>query len=280
MSRFERSLPRRASRSEQPKNVSLELTKSSFLDTLIVHRSSGLPIYATMTQASRTMVYAIDARMTLRKIFVLNWGKGGKPSRGEPSLAIHGKLMPLDQIFPSRKRSFQSLWAKATDYSYSYGHFAYQWAEQDDPWYSGQLNPPGTACYRRSPMNPSPGSSPTLCTSAVGGIPVATLVLSNIRHRHKIQIDIHAQDVLEQTPGADGLTELDHIVLGALLVSTPPCDEKNNSARTDWASEEELQALLWSCLEGPAQGEVLPLYAVNTRAGSIDLPPYTSRERI
>lgn len=144
-----------------------------------------------------------------------------------------------------------------------------------------------TVCYRRAPStssspSSSPSASPMLCTSAVGKIPVATIVGSNIRHRHKIQIDIHARDLLEQTPGPDGLTELDHVFLGALLVSTPPFDERSKPMSADWSSESELQGLLWSNLERPTRHDELPIYAAHgfRRTGSLDLPPYTSQERI
>lgn len=102
------------------------------------------------------------------------------------------------------------------------------------------------------------------------------MAFSSVIHRPKVQIDIHARDLLEQKPGLDGLTELDHIILGALLVSTPPLDDKHKSAATNWANEEELQVLLWSYLDGASRGETLPLYAANSRTGSVDLPPYTS----
>ncbi|KAG8725050.1 hypothetical protein FRC09_009324 [Ceratobasidium sp. 395] len=283
MHRSERPPLRRSSRSELGSRTSLVSSKSTFLDTLFVSKSNGAPAYATITQSGSTVLYAIDTGMTLHRVAAVDWGQSGS-SRKNATIAMGGTTRLVEDIFPTNRLLNGLVSMKTPARKYTYGDFACSWVE-DENHSTAFLGASRIACYKS--RYPSLSTSVPRLSTGQAHTPqgsedklLVAVEFYMIPHKPKIQIHVYARDLLGQTPGEDELTELDHVVLGALLLYGGPITQRKGRAPPEgWMDEEALQNLLWSSHAGPADGEIPPLYAVIAEAiGDNDLPPpYASR---
>ncbi|KAB5589137.1 hypothetical protein CTheo_7422 [Ceratobasidium theobromae] len=268
---------RPGSRPGPPCYLSLVSTKETFQNTLLINKATGMPLYATITATDfKTTLYAIDSNMSLQKVVTLNWGQGGK-SKATITNAIDQTVL-LSEISTVRQGAFESLIAKRADRSYSYGRFICTWSENYQPWTGIGFN---LACYRDLPQHsaaiPSPGLvqsfSPSLSIPLASKL-LATLSTYKLPGKPKIRIDVHARDLLRQELGEDALTDLDHVILGALLAYMSGGQRRQDSG--DGVDESQLQEQLRSFVATRLSCETLPLYQARSSL-EVQPPPYSSR---
>ncbi|KAJ1304697.1 hypothetical protein OPQ81_005836 [Rhizoctonia solani] len=235
MRRFGRA-PSRPSSSHSgqfPVYLSLLSTKGDFLDTLLVNRATGVPLYATITEAECTTVYAIDRSMELHRIVTINWGPGGKSSRATLTNRANETVF-LSEVSANNETGFFIEKKTMVNTNYSYGQFISRWKRREsEPWFG--------------------------------------------RQRLLIKIDLHTRDSLQRIAHEDGLTDMDHVVLGALLTCTHG-GRKRGKEPDGWLNEAQLQEHLRAQrqLHRTRSSETLPVY--QTRPSFETLPPaYTSR---
>ncbi|KAG8699963.1 hypothetical protein FRC08_005004 [Ceratobasidium sp. 394] len=162
---------------------------------------------------------------------------------------------------------------------YTCGNFTCTWIESDNHSTTYLGASCRIACYE--PRPPSSASSDLPPSSGQTPTPqgkdklLAAIEFRTVPHKPKVQIYVYARDLLRQMSRRDGLADLDHVVLGAVLLYGGPLVQRHNCAPSEgWNSEEALQDWLWSRHTRPAPGTLLPLYSVAAEAvDSDDLPP-------
>ncbi|QRV93847.1 hypothetical protein RhiJN_21865 [Ceratobasidium sp. AG-Ba] len=273
---------RRPTRSDSDTRTSLVLTKGNFLNTLIISKSTRVPVYATITQGEETVLYATDTAMTLQKVAVVSWGQGGL-HRKNTTITVGENTRTVGEIFPTEKLFAQLLSIKAPPRRYTCGAFTCTWVEEarHDYLYSAGAY---TTCYKppssESGRQESSQWHDQRSRSRDAATRLADLEWCEVPGKPRYYIHITDQHLLRQTLGADGLTELDHVVLSALLICAQlPTQRKTRGTPEGWMDEAALQNLLWSSRSPTVPGDVPPLYT--TIAGAINqdgLPPaYASR---
>jgi hypothetical protein len=153
-----------------------------------------------------------------------------------------------------------------------------KWSEEYRPWAAMGLS---LACYRGSPLLPADSFSSPVSLQASPSTPtkglLATLMVCSFPGKPSIKIDVHAGHLLQQVLGEDGLTDLDHVVLGALLACVSG-GRKQGKEPKGWLNEAQLQEQLRSrCLTQTCQSsETLPLYQSDSSTDGCP-PLYASR---
>ncbi|CUA66727.1 hypothetical protein RSOLAG22IIIB_00174 [Rhizoctonia solani] len=278
-----------SSRSDKlPVYLTLVSTKDTFLDTLLVSRATGVPLYATITETECTSIYAIDRTMELHKIVTVNWGQGGKPTRTSLTNRAN-ETVPLNDIWTTNQsqKSLSSFLEKkkAADINYAYGQFTSRWTQErraSEPWFNmGFFD---IMCYRKQPavddsFQPSekPSSSPPTSLPSISEVPFATMTLQDMPGNPWIKIDLHSRDSLQRIVHEDGFTDLDHVVLGALLTCTH-AGRKPGREPDGWLNETQLQEHLRAKnqLNRAQSIDTLPVYRAR-RSGETLPPAYGSR---
>ncbi|CAE6366158.1 unnamed protein product [Rhizoctonia solani] len=275
-----------SSRSDKlPVYLTLVSTKDTFLDTLLVNRTTGVPLYATITDAECTTLYAIDRTMELHRIVAVNWGKGGKTSRTTLTNRTNETLLLSEVWTTNQNKTLSSLLEqkKATDINYSYGQFAARWAQErraSEPWfYMGFFD---IVCHRKQTVTDSfqsPETSPSASSSPplVSEQPLATMTLQDMPGNPWIKISLHIRDSLQRIAHEDGLTDLDHVVLGALLTCTH-AGRKRGREPDGWLNETQLREHLRAKrqLNRTQSIDTLPAYRAS-QSGETLPPAYGSR---
>ncbi|KAL5631327.1 hypothetical protein ACGC1H_006999 [Rhizoctonia solani] len=277
-----------SSRSDKlPVYLTLVSTKDTFLNTLLVNRATGVPLYATVTKAECTTLYAIDRTMELHRIVAVNWDQGGKPSRTTLTNRANETLL-LSEVWTTSQsqKDLISLLEekKATDINYSYGRFASRWTQghrASEPWFNmGFFD---IVCHRKqlvadsfqSPeTSPSASSSPPLVSEQ----PFATMTLHNIPGNPWIKIGLHIRDSLQRVAHEDRLTDLDHVVIGALLTCSHAGRKRGRGEPDGWLNEAQLREHLRAKHQINRTQSIDTLPAYRARQSGETLPPaYGSR---
>ncbi|CAE6401089.1 unnamed protein product [Rhizoctonia solani] len=267
--------------------LSLVSTKDTFLDTLLLNRATGVPLYATITEAEYTTIYAIDRHMELHRVATVNWGPGGKSSRTTVTNRAN-ETVPLSEIAATNQAGLDNILEKmnTTDINYSYGQFVSQWTQERpeyEPWFD-MVNHIKIVCHRTQPLAdplelPEKSALTSPPPSGSDG-PFATMSLCDMPGNPRIKIDLHSRDSLQRITHEDGFTHIDHVVLGALLTCTHG-GRKRGREPVGWLNEAQLQEHLRAKrqLNRTRSTETLPLY--RARPSTETLPPaYASRSSL
>ncbi|KDN49782.1 hypothetical protein RSAG8_01847, partial [Rhizoctonia solani AG-8 WAC10335] len=277
-----------SSHSDQlPVYLTLVSTKDTLLDTLLVNRATGVPLYATITEAECTTIYAIDRAMELHRIVAVNWGQGGKPSRTTLTNRTNETVL-LSEVW-STNQNQKALGSflekkKTADINYSYGQFASRWTQKREAWFNmGFLD---IVCHRQQPPAnsfQSPETSPPPLTSSpplLSERPFATMTLY-MPGSPWIKIDLHSRDSLQRIAHDDGFADLDHVVLGALLTCTH-AGRKRGKEPDGWLNEAQLREHLRAkhqLVNRTRSIETLPVYRARQSGESL-APSYASRTSV
>ncbi|CAE6416983.1 unnamed protein product [Rhizoctonia solani] len=255
--------------------LSLISTKVDFLDTLLINRASGMPLYATITEAECTTVYAIDRSMELHRIVTINWGQGRKPNRTTLTNQINETVL-LSDISTSNQTTLDSLMGKQKqiERNYSYGQFNSRWtAKHPESWYDSQSRI--HYCYRNQPVtNPPelPETPPSTASTHLSDRLFATMTSCHLAGKPGIKFDFYSRDCLHRAVHEDGFTDMDHVILGALLSCTSG-GRKRGKEPEGWLNEAQLRDHLRALrqVHRTRSNETLPLY--RARSSMEALPP-------
>lgn len=284
MHRSERTRPRPSTSRSSPRTYTSLIstsTKEDFRDTLLINKSTGVPAYATITEGETTTLYAIDASMVLQKIASVSWG--GKLVHTTVNNGM-GQATMLNNILVKSlsQGGFNSIFASQEAHqAYSYGRFTCKWLEITPENMSPYLEMPRNdyVCYQDSPQA-SAGSSNPSTSPGSNKVPqaLATLVFCFIPGKPKVKIDLHSRGLLREEVGEDAFTDLDHVVLSALL-TVMSGGRKAQRPPAGWLNEAQLQERLLAqhrALQPNRSTDTLPLYqAPSSLEGGP--PPYASR---
>ncbi|KAG8730887.1 hypothetical protein FRC11_005581 [Ceratobasidium sp. 423] len=254
-----------SSRSDQlPIYLSMVSTKDNFLDTLLINRATGVPLYATITE-----------------VVTINWGPGGKSSRTTLTNRVNETVL-LSEVSTTNQAPFGSNLEKkkANEINYSHGRFVSRWVQKHreyEPWFDVKYD--DIVCHREQPLaNSLPEASPsTSSLPPLGERPFATLTLCDIPGKPRVKISLHSRDSLQRITHEDGFTDIDHVVLGALLTCTHG-GRKRGREPDGWLNEAQLQEHLRAQrqLYRARSTETLPLYQARPSAETLP-PAYASR---
>ncbi|CEL60788.1 hypothetical protein RSOLAG1IB_04027 [Rhizoctonia solani AG-1 IB] len=257
--------------------LSLISTKVDFLDTLLINPASGMPLYATITETGSTAVYAIDRSMELHKIVTINWSQGKKPNRTTLTSQTNETVL-LSDVSTSNQSTLDSLMGnkKQIERNYLYGQFNSRWtAKSPESWYDSQSGI--HYCYRDKPVPNSSEPTETPSTSRGDGL-FATVTFCSPTGKPGIKIDLYSRECLYRTVREDGLTDMDHVILGALLSCTSG-GRKRGKVPEGWLNEAQLQEHLRAQRQiyRTRSNETLPLYRARSSTHMESPPPYASR---